>query len=63
MPKNPLCPYCNTELEWDDTYDTEYDEEGITLYQMGHCPKRNREYDWQSSACCIQWANTDLSEV
>ena len=59
----PLCPHCKTELECDDTYDMDYDEEGITLLQVGHCPKCEREYQWQRSACCIQWANTDLSEV
>lgn len=62
MIKNPLCPHCNTELEWIDTYDMEYDEESIVLYQVGHCPKCNKEYQWESSACCVQWENTGLGE-
>ena len=60
--KEPLCPCCNVELEEDDTYDMEYDTEGIILYQLGHCPKCNREYQWQASAVFISWAHTDLKE-
>ena len=59
----PHCPHCNTELECDDTYDMEYDEEGIILRQVGHCSECEREYQWERSAVCIQWANTDLRLV
>lgn len=59
----PLCPHCKAELELDDTYDMDYDEEGIILRQVGHCPNCDTEYQWERSATCIQWANTDLREV
>ena len=59
----PLCPHCKVELELDDTYDMDYDEEGITLRQVGHCPNCDKEYQWERSATCVQWANTDLREV
>lgn len=58
----PLCPHCSIELECDDTYDMEYDEDGIILYQVGHCPKCEKDYQWRRSARCIQWENTDLGE-
>lgn len=61
--ENPKCPHCNVELEYDDTYDMEYDCEGIILYEVGHCPKCNRDFQWQQSAVCTQWTNTGLSEV
>ena len=62
MTDYPLCPQCNTELECDDTYDMEYDEEGIVLYLIGHCPKCEKCYQWRRSARCIQWENADLWE-
>lgn len=59
---DPLCPHCKTELEYDDTYDMEYNEESITLYQVGHCPKCKKGYQWYTSAYCIEWANSGLRE-
>jgi hypothetical protein len=59
----PLCPHCNTEIELDDTCDMDYDEEGITLCQVGHCPNCDKEYQWERSAACIRWENADLREV
>ena len=59
---DPLCPHCKTELERNDTYDMEFDEDRIVLYQIGHCPKCKKDYQWQSSACCVQWENTGLGE-
>ena len=56
------CPHCNSELEHDDTYDMEYDEDRIVLYLIGHCPKCNKDYQWQARARCIQWTETDLRE-
>jgi transcription initiation factor IIE alpha subunit len=61
--KDPLCPCCNARLEFDDTYDMEYDDESIVLYQIGHCPKCDRSYQWCSSATLVSWANTSLEEV
>lgn len=63
MPENPKCPHCNAELECDDVYDLSYDSEGMTEYKVGHCPKCDKDFQWQSSAVFIQWANTDLREV
>ena len=60
MIAEPKCPHCCVELELDDTYDMDYDDEGIVLYQIGHCPECNRDYQWQKSAVFHQWANTDL---
>ena len=60
--EKPKCPHCKTELETDDTYDLDYDYEGINLRVVGHCPKCDREYQWEESAVCIQWAVTDLRE-
>jgi endogenous inhibitor of DNA gyrase (YacG/DUF329 family) len=61
--KTPLCPHCNTAIKCEDTYDIYCDEEeSIILYQVGYCPKCGKDYQWQRSACCIQWANTDLRE-
>ena len=60
---NPLCPRCKAELEVDDTYDMEYDSEGITLYVVGYCPSCGRNYQWQDSGVITAWANTDLREV
>lgn len=60
---NPLCPHCKAELEMDDTYDMEYDDEYILLYHIGHCPKCDKEYQWQASAVFTSWANTDLRET
>lgn len=59
----PFCRYCNTELECDDTYDMSYDDEGILLHQVGHCPRCDKDYQWERSAICTHWANTGLSEV
>ena len=61
--KEPLCPCCNVELEHDDTYDMEYDSEGITLYIVGYCPCCERNYRWQTSGAIVRWANTDLREI
>lgn len=60
--KYPLCPHCKTELEYDETYNIEYDEDGIVLYVIGHCSKCEKDYQWQQSACRVQLANTDLRE-
>lgn len=38
------CPICDVDLEVDDTYDMDYDDDGMTLYQIGHCSKCDREY-------------------
>ena len=59
---DPLCPHCNTELEYDGSYDMEYDEDSIVLYQSGHCPKCRKDYQWQSSAHCTQWTTAELEE-
>jgi hypothetical protein len=61
--REPLCPCCNAALGIDDTYDMEYDDEGIILYHIGHCPKCDRDYQWQASAVFTSWANTNLREV
>lgn len=61
--ENPKCPHCCVTLEVDDTYDMDYDDEGIVLRQVGHCPECEREYQWEKSAVCVQWANTDLRLV
>ena len=61
--KEPLCPHCKTQLEVDDTFDLDYDDESLTLYQIGHCPNCGRNYQWQSSAVLTSWANTDWEEV
>ena len=42
----PKCPKCGVELECDDTYDFEYDEDGMILYQVGGCPKCGQGYQW-----------------
>lgn len=62
MFENPKCPHCKVELEHDDTVDMEYDCEGMVLYNVGHCPKCEKDFQWQSSAVFVQWANTDLRE-
>lgn len=61
--ENPKCPHCSVALIENDTYDMDYDYEGITLRKVGECPECGREYQWEQSACCIQWANTDLRLV
>ena len=61
--REPLCPCCKALLEQDDTYDMEYDDEGMTLYMIGHCPHCERDYQWQASAVCVSWVNTNLREV
>ena len=60
--ENPKCPHCNVEIETDDTYDMDYDYEGICLREVGHCPKCERDFQWERSAVYVQWANTDLRE-
>lgn len=61
--RNPKCPTCNHELDVDDTYDLDYDDECLTLYQVGSCPICGKSYQWQRSATLVSWANTDLQEV
>ena len=61
--KQPLCPCCKVELEIEKTYDIDCDNEGMTLYQFGYCPKCKRDYQWQSSVIFTSYANTDLKEV
>lgn len=61
--EHPFCPNCGRLLECDDTYDVEYNEEGIILYQVGHCPRCGKDYQWRHSAACVHWKNTDISEV
>ena len=61
--ENPKCPHCSVELIEMDTVDMQYDYEGIAFDKVGECPECGREYQWIKSACCIQWANTDLRLV
>lgn len=61
--KEPLCSCCRAKLEVDDTYDMDYDEEGMTLYHIGHCPQCERDYQWKASAVLVSWANTGLEEL
>ena len=61
--ENPKCPHCSVELITMDTYDMEYDYESITLKKVGECPECGRGYQWEQSAACVQWANTDLRLV
>ena len=57
------CPICNVDLETDDTYDFEYDYEGIDLRVVGHCPNCERKYPWSEFAECVNWQVADLREV
>ena len=43
------CPICNVELIEDDTYDQSIDESfgmTATFNKIGHCPKCEKEYQW-----------------
>ena len=59
----PKCPHCSIELELDDTYDMEYDNEGMILHQIGHCPKCERDYQWDESAKFKEWSISGLGLV
>ena len=54
------CPHCEVEIEEDDTYDMEYDEEGIVLRKVGHCPQCDRDYQWEQSALFHSWSIDNL---
>ena len=60
--KYPICPKCGVELECDDTYDFEYDEDGMTLRQVGGCPRCGQGYQWEQSASFRAWESSDLRE-
>ena len=60
---NPICPHCCVELSHDDTFDMEYDSEGIVLYSVGHCPSCKRDYQWQASAVIKNWKIDSLRLV
>ena len=57
------CPHCNVELEVDDTYDIDYDDDGMTLYQVGACPECGREYQWEKNALFHSWSVDNLRLV
>ena len=61
--ENPHCPHCNCELIEMDTYSFEYSVESLVLHKLGECPECGREYQWEQSATCVQWANTNLHLV
>lgn len=42
----PKCKYCNVELEFDNTIDRDIDIDIVYLYEVGHCPKCDRDYQW-----------------
>lgn len=50
------CPHCEVEIEWDDTIDINYDDDCITLNQVGHCPECDRDYQWEKSALFHSWS-------
>ena len=60
------CLICDVDLEVDDTYDMHYDTDfnmTLTLNQIGHCPKCDRNYQWDE---CYDLTNAlveGLSEV
>lgn len=44
------CPICDVNIEIDDTIDIDYDVEfnkTFTLNRVGHCPRCNRNYQWE----------------
>lgn len=44
------CPICDVKLEVDDTCDIYFDadfEMTMTLTKVGHCPKCDRNYQWE----------------
>ena len=61
--KNPNCPHCSCELDLDDTIDFEYDDEALTLHQVGTCPECGRVYQWQRVATLIDWGNVEMRLV
>lgn len=59
---NPNCPHCRIGLKLDDTYDFGYCDTEVALYQVGHCVKCKRDFQWVTRGYIRNWANTDLEE-
>lgn len=60
------CPICNVDLEVDDVYDTHYDADynmTFILNQVGHCPKCDRNYQWDECYDLRNKSIESLSEV
>ena len=47
--KNPKCPKCGAELDIDDTLDFNYDDEWLSLKQVGSCPACGTYYQWDTN--------------
>lgn len=39
-----ICPRCGGRVEWDDTYDYNFDTSTATEYHCGHCVKCGTDY-------------------
>lgn len=41
------CPYCNTELEADESYDFSIEDDHTIDRVAGHCPLCRKEFQWE----------------
>ena len=49
MEDMPMCPVCETEIEYDDFMFDDCDGDAVYFKSRGHCPKCGREYRWYDS--------------
>lgn len=51
----PVCPYCNTELNYDNvTYDS-FDTSTYDVYWQGTCPDCGRHFTWKEVYRYSHW--------
>lgn len=60
--KNPLCPKCKIELDWDSTFDTNHNWEELQALNVGSCYDCGTIYRWISHYDLILTHHTDLEE-
>ena len=41
------CPKCGGSIIWDDTYDTDTNDDRHLVYCCGHCTTYDTDYEWK----------------
>ena len=60
--KNPKCPKCGAELDFDTTIDLDYDDEWLCLKCVGWCSVCNTNYRWTTNYPLGTPNHSDLRE-
>lgn len=63
MDSTPVCPYCDTELEYDDLVDNNYDGSRHESIWEGHCPVCGKIFTWVEIYLFDRIANFEEEEM